>query len=75
MGKFEENLSKFNSNFDAIMRALENKNEIDKNDFEKSGIYALYITSYTNDYETRDRLVLPIYIGQTKNLFRRKNNI
>lgn len=72
MGKFEENIEKFNVDFINIEKDLENKKLISDNDIEKAGVYALYISAYQNDYENRDRLILPIYIGQSKNLIKRK---
>lgn len=72
MGLFEEKMKQFNLDCDYLNRELENKNDVSEKDSEKSGIYAIYITNYINDYEGRDRLIFPIYVGQSVNLLQRK---
>lgn len=64
---------KFYVDYKNVITMLTEKEEITIEDTGKAGIYALYLTNYINDWEIRERLVLPIYIGQSKNLWRRKN--
>lgn len=73
MSIFDEKMKEFNLDCDYLKKELENKNDVSESDSEKSGIYAIYITNYINDYEGRNRLIFPIYIGQSKNILYRKN--
>ena len=55
---------------DKVVKELEQKKELDNTD-NKSGIYAIYIENYDYKCMKYEECIIPIYVGQSKNIYQR----
>lgn len=55
---------------DKVIKELEHKKELDNAD-NKSGIYAIYIENYDYKCMKYEECIIPIYVGQSKNIYQR----
>ena len=58
---------KFKNN---VIKEIEQKKELDEAD-KKSGIYAIYIENFDYKLMEYEPLIIPIYIGQSKDMYAR----
>lgn len=66
----EEYIMDFEKFKDNVIKEIEQKKELDAAD-KKSGIYAIYIENFDYKLMEYEPLIIPIYIGQSKDMYAR----